>query len=197
VEFDAAGLLSGTPFATKTNIRLEIDSLYHVDPAGNLQSFELRVRSREFADELIQVKGQLKGKSMVIVSQGPLPILDRKLAFQYEPRSVVQDVLGPLDRLPGLHVGQRWETRVINPFSGQVDRVKVEVTRRSLIHWNGNPVSTFEVVQRMAPLAIRTWVRTDGVILRQEVPFPFVRLVLDRQGEETPAPKFQAEGRAP
>ena len=30
---------------------------------------------------------------------------------------------------------------------------------------------------------MKTWVRTDGVILRQEVPFPFVRLVLERRPE--------------
>jgi hypothetical protein len=36
----------------------------------------------------------------------------------------------------------------------------------------------------MAPLSMRTWVRyDDGVILRQEVPFPFVRLVLERRPE--------------
>jgi hypothetical protein len=187
VDFDAADLLSGTPFATKTHIRLGIDSHYHVDPSGNLQSFELLVRSREFGDDLIQVKGQLKGKRMEIVSQGPMPVLNQKLAFEYEPRSVVHDVLGPLDRLPGLHVGQRWETRLINPFSGQVDRVKSQVSRRTLIHWDGNPVTTFEVVQQMSPFSMRAWVRPDGVVLRQEVPLPFVRLVLERQGEQSPS----------
>ena len=43
------------------------------------------------------------------------------MVIDYEPRSVIQDVLGPLDRLPGLHVGQRWESQVINPFTGQVE----------------------------------------------------------------------------
>jgi hypothetical protein len=196
VEFDAAGLLRGTPFATRTKLRLAIDSQYRVDPSGNLQSFDLQVKSREFADELILVKGQLKGRSMEIVSKGPVPILNHKMAFSYEPRSVVQDILGPLDRLPGLHVGQRWETRVINPLSGQVDLVKVEVVGRRLIHWEGNAVWTFEVVQHLTPLSMHTWVRTDGVILRQEVPFLFVRLVLERQGEQAPAPVSQTTGRA-
>ena len=31
--------------------------------------------------------------------------------------------------LPGLHVGQRWDTRVVNPFTGQVEVVRVEVQR--------------------------------------------------------------------
>jgi hypothetical protein len=190
VEFDAGGLLRGTPFATRIRARMEIESRYRVDPSGNLQNFDLRVRSRELADEVVRVQGQLKGKQMDITSRGPVPLLNHHWTFAYEPRSVVHDLLGPLDRLPGLHVGQRWETRVINPFSGQVDLVRVEVARRTVIHWDGNPVSTFEVVHRVSPLAMRTWVRPDGVILRQEVPFPFVRLVLDRRPEETaPTPQ--------
>ena len=76
---------------------------------------------------------------MEIVSHGPVEILNKKMTIDYEPRSVVQDVLGPLDRLPGLHVGQRWESQVINPFTGQVSAVRVEVKRRGLIHWNGKP----------------------------------------------------------
>jgi hypothetical protein len=86
-----------------------------------------------------------------------------------------------MDRLPGLHVGQRWESRVINPFTRQVESVRVEVTRRGLIHWEGNPVRTFEVVHKTSPFSMKTWVRTDGVILRQEIPLPFVRLVLERR----------------
>src|SRR5271167_4769157 len=47
VEFDAGGLLRGTPFATRTKARLKIASQYHVDPSGNLQNFDLRVKSQE------------------------------------------------------------------------------------------------------------------------------------------------------
>ncbi len=48
----------------------------------------------------------------------------------------------------------------------------------------------------MAPLTMRTWVRTDGMILRQEVPFPFVRLVLERRPEDVIArnpPRLSSE----
>ena len=40
----------------------------------------------------------------------------------------------------------------------------------------------------MAPLTMRTWVRLDGVILRQEVPLPLVRLVLERRPEADELP---------
>jgi hypothetical protein len=188
VEFDAGGLLKGTAFATRASMHLRIESRYRVDPAGNLRSLKLRVRPRESAEDVINVEGAVRKSTLEIESSGPLPLLNRKWRIPYEPRGMVLDALSPLDRLPGLHVGQRWETQIISPLSGQIDRVKVNVARRSMIHWDGNPVTTLEVVQHLTPLAMRTWVRTDGVILRQEVPLPFVRVVLERrpEGESIP-----------
>jgi hypothetical protein len=187
-DIDAGGLLMRTPVLARSNVRMEVDSLYRVDPSGNLSSFDLKVQSPDTSEPMIKVKGQLKAGKLEIVSRGPVPIFNQTLTLDYEPRSVVQDVLGPYDRLPGLHVGQRWESRVVNPFSGQVERTRIEVARRGLINWNGNPERTFEVVQTMGPLSMKTWVRLDGVVLRHEVPFPFIRLVLERRPESDPAP---------
>jgi hypothetical protein len=194
VGFDAGGLLKGSPLRIKSSVRLELSSLYRVDPSGNLRTFDMKVRSRDSTEDLFTVKGRLKGGVMEVVAKGPVPVLNQRLSFPYEPRSVVHDALGPLDRLPGLHLGQHWDTWVVNPFSGQAERVRVEVQRRTLIHWNGEPVSTFEV-QHTGPITAKTWVRPDGVILRQEVPFPFVRLVLERQPDESPRiePKERAD----
>jgi hypothetical protein len=189
VEFEAAGMLKGTPFGSGANIGMEIDSVYRVDPSGNLQSFDMQVKSQDSAGTLVKVTRQLKGATMEIVSRGPIEILNKTFSIRYEPRSVVHDALGPLDRLPGLHVGQRWETNVISPLTGRVDKVRVEVKRRDVINWDGNPVNTFEVEHQMNPISMRTWVRTDGVILRQEVPFPFVRLMLERQPDRPGVPK--------
>jgi hypothetical protein len=188
VEFDAGNLLRGTMLAMRESVPVGVKSRYHVDPSGNLQNFDLRVESQDFGEDLVHVAGNLHQGKMDIVSEGPMPILNKRFSFPYEPRSVVSDLLGPLDRLPGLHVGQRWEMQVVNPFSGQVDKVRVEVKRKTVIHWAGNPETTYEVEQKVSGMRMRTWVRPDGVILRQEVPFPFVRLLLDRRADENPAP---------
>ncbi len=186
VDFDAGNLLRGTVLAMRESLRVHVNSRYHIDTSGNLQSFDLRVESKDFGDELVHVTGRLhEGGRMEIVSRGPLPILNTSVSLKYQPRSVVSDILGPLDRLPGLHVGQRWEMQVVNPFSGQVEQVRAEVARRTVIHWAGNPEPTYEVEQKMSSLRMRTWVRPDGVILRQEVPFPFVRLILERRREDS------------
>jgi hypothetical protein len=185
-DFDAGGLLKGTLFATRTGMPLRIDSLYQVDQSGNLRSFDFNVSSRDSSEWLINIHGEAEHGKMVIVSRGPVPLLNRRWPpLEYEARSVVQNALAPIDRLPGLHVGQKWETRVVNPFTGQVDRVRVEVARRTLIHWNGNPVPTFEIVQHLTPLSMRTWVTLDGLMLRQEVPVPFVRVVFERRPDDT------------
>ncbi len=63
------------------------------------------------------------------------------------------------------------------------------MVRRTVIDWDGNPVNALEVEQKQGPLTMRTWVRTDGMILRQEVPFPFVRLMLERRPEDVIAPE--------
>lgn len=185
VEFDAGNLLKGTMLAMRESVPLQVESQYHVDPTGNLQGFDLRVESKDFGEELVRVTGRLHHGNLDIVSEGPMPILNKKFSVKYQPRSVVSDLLGPLDRLPGLHLGQRWEMQVVNPFSGQVENVRVEVTKRTVIHWAGNPEPTLEVEQKVSGMKMRTWVRPDGVILRQEVPFPFVHLILERRGEES------------
>jgi hypothetical protein len=197
VDLDAGNLLKGTTFFIPARVRLDVESRYRVEPSGNLHSFVLEVKQKETADSLFTVKGEVKGKMMEIVSRGPVETFNKRFSVAYEPRSVIQDVLGPFDRLPGLHVGQRWESQMISPFTGQVSAVKAEVKRRGLINWNGNPVTTFEVVQSMSAFSMRTWVRFDGVILRQEVPLPLVRLVLERRpdADEVPlAPLRQVPG---
>jgi hypothetical protein len=184
VEIDAAGLLKGTRFLSRSpSFRLKVESVYRVDPKGNLHSFNLDVKSRDSTETFITVQGQVKGKLIEIESRGPVEILNKNFSIDYVPRSVVQDVLGPLDRLPGLHVGQKWETQVINPFTAKVEKVRVEVARKDLIKWNGDSVPAFEVLQHVSPLSLRTWVRLDGVILQQEVPLPFVRLVMERRAD--------------
>jgi hypothetical protein len=194
VVFEAGELLKRTPLTNNPNLRLNVGSSYRVDPKGNLQWFNMRVWSADSNDGLLTVQGRLKDGMMEVTSKGMVPVLDRKMTFPYEPRGVVYDALRPFDRLPGLHVGQRWETRMVNPFSGAVEVVRIEVRRRGFIDWNGEAVSAFEVDQHAGPVTAKAWVRLDGVILRQEVPLPFLNIVLERLPDE-PSPITTTEGK--
>lgn len=188
VRFDSGRLLKGTPFSNRDNQEIEIKSTYKIDPSGNLQSFHTGVRAASDPDELVKIDGVLKAGVMEIVSQGPLPIFNRSLSFPYQPRGLVQSQIGALDRLPGLQIGQRWDEHVANPMTGQVELVRAEVKGKAFIHWNNNPVATLEVVHRSKTLSARTWVGFDGMVLRQEIPFPLLRLVLERRPPK-PRPK--------
>jgi hypothetical protein len=195
VHIDAGDLLKGTPFAAVHSERLDVVSSYEIDSSGNLFGFWSRVRSFLDAGDMLTLEGRVKGKTLEVISKGPIPIFNWTKSFPYEPRGMVQNTLGPLDRMPGLQVGQRWESRIVSPLTGRVETVRVEVARRGVITWGNNPVRVLEVVAKSLPMSVRIWVRNDGVVLRQEVPFPFVRLVLERlpdesndQGPEGPIP---------
>jgi hypothetical protein len=184
---NAKGLLKNTPFETPMDIDLEIASTYDVDPSGNLRTLHAGVKFEGDPDDQLTVDGRIKNRAIELTTSGPLPMFSRKLSFPYEPRSLVQNPLGAVDRLPGLHLGQRWTTRVVNPITSRSDVVRAQVTRRTIIHWGKNPVTVFEVVHHLTPVSVKTWVRTDGLVLRQEVPFPFVKLVLERQPDRVAA----------
>ena len=195
VWFDSGGLLLGTPFANRTSVHMEVKSVYRVDPSGNLQSFRATVKPVGEDEALLHVDGTLVRGIMEITTRGPLPIMNQKRSYPYEARSLLQSSLGPFDRMPGLQVGQRWETRMVSPLTGQIEVVRVEVVRRAMIQWGREPVATYEVVHHMTPLSARTWVRPDGLVLRQEVPFPFVKLILERLPETADAPNFEVDAR--
>jgi hypothetical protein len=174
-------------------LRLKIESGYRVDPRGNLQRFDMTVSTVDTDLEMFRVEGRLKGSMMEVSAHGMVAILNRKMSFPYEERAVVYDAMGPFDRLPGLHVGQRWDSRMINPFSGAVEVSRFEVKRRALVDWNGEAVSAFEVVQRAGPVTAKTWVRLDGLIIRQEVPLPMLNLVLERLPDDAALTKSVLE----
>ncbi len=182
--------MKGTPFDAKAKIKLKVFSRYEIDPSGNLESFRMDVssmpdpkaKSMGDTEALGSLFGRVKNHAIEVTARGPLPMMNWTRPFPYQPRSLMQSALGPLDRLPGLQVGQRWETRLVSPLTGRIETVRAEVTRHRMIQWgkDKNPVKTLEIVHQMTPLSARTWVRPDGLVLRQEVPFPFVKLVLER-----------------
>lgn len=179
------GLFQGEPRTDRADERkIMFDSAYQIDPSGNLRSFHADIRLGDQATALWRIDGTLKNRVMEVISKGPVASLNRTISFDYTDGGVVQSQFGPLDRLPGLAVGQRWDERVASPLTGQVETIRVEVLRKVVIHWDMSPVTTFEVVHRAKAVTARTWVRTDGLILRQEVALPMLRLLLERLPEK-------------
>jgi hypothetical protein len=179
--FDSGHLLRGTPFESFGDARIEILGSYEVDSSGNLAQMRVAVREGMHAKtDLLVIDGHLKNNMLQVTTHSPFPILASTQSFPYKARGLVQSSLSPFERMPHLQIGQRWENRVVSPLTGRVETCVVEVVARRYITWNDNPVATMEIVTRMSPFSARTWVRSDGLVLRQEVPFPFVKLMLER-----------------
>ncbi len=197
VRFNTADLLKGSPFSTDRSEPLEVVSSYQIDPSGNLFAFRARVRPEGEETDLLSLDGQVDKDRLKVRARGPLPLFNWTRSFPYAPRGMVQNALGPMDRMPGLQVGQRWDSRIVSPLTGRVETVRVEVARKTAITWANNPVVTREVVARSGPLAVRIWVRPDGLVLKQEVPLPFGTLILERLPDDRelePDPAAVASG---
>ena len=185
VQLESGELLKTTGFATGESVRLAIPSRFLVDVAGNLVSFHTEVRASEDATPLVTLDGVVSKptKTMELRSRGLIPLLTIKKSIPYEPRSMIQSAIGPIDRLPGLRVGQRWRSQVVSPLTGRVESMQVEVVRQRVIQWGQNPVTVLEVVQSLPPVSARTWVRPDGLVIRQEMPLPVLKLIIERVPE--------------
>lgn len=186
--FDSARMLRGTPFEAAGDARIEILGACEVDSSGSLVEFRVAVREGlQAKTDLLVIDGHLKNNEIVVDTHSPFPMLQWSKSIPYRARTLVQSTLSPLDRIPHLQLGQRWESRMVSPLTGRMETCTVEVVARRHITWNNNPVATMELVSRMSPLSAKTWVRADGLVLRQEVPFPFVKLMLERQPDKNSA----------
>jgi len=175
-----AGLARGGALVRGQDERIEFNSEYRIDPSGVLRSFHAEVRVPGQRGDFWRIEGALKNHVMGVISRGPMPLLNRSMSFEYDPRGLVRSQFGPLDRLPGLQVGQRWDEQVASPMTGRMETVRAEVKRRTLIFWDKGEVQALEVEHRSQGVTARTYVRADGLVLRQEVALPVLTLVLER-----------------
>jgi len=113
VKFDSGGLLQGTPFAPKLDgpridAHLEVATTCEIDPSRNLRRFLSKVRAAGDPEPLMSLDGRVRGKAIEVQARGPIPLLNWTRSFPYESRGLIQNAMGPLDRLPGL---EKIETR--------------------------------------------------------------------------------------
>lgn len=189
--FDSEEMLKGTPLSDSLRERVELDAAFDIDYRGNLESFRASVSFAGLGADALVLTGTVRNNELEVKALG---LANWSKSFPYEPREIVQSPLAPVDRMPNLQVGQRWKSRIVSPITGQVSQVETTVERRRLISWDGNPVTTFEVVSRFGLLSARTWVRADdGLVLRQEAPLPLVRIVLERLPERFIGPSEPSE----
>lgn len=187
VRLDAQGLLRGTVMAMADSAEFVFRGTTRISPQGLLDLVRADINVRELGDEPVlnvQAIPATGGKLDIRFSSRLSPLLNFRQTVEQDPTSMVRGGLEPLDRLPGLRVGQLWSTRVLQPLTAKSEVVRSEVTGIERLFWNGNPTETFVVVHKASTFSARTWVRRDGLVIRQELPTPLVRLVLEREAEE-------------
>ncbi|MFO0958053.1 MAG: hypothetical protein U0800_11595 [Isosphaeraceae bacterium] len=163
---------------------LFIQSVVEVDSVGNLFHLRTTLRGQGDSEDLVTIEGHLVDNELEIQTNSPMAMLRSTRRLPYRSRGLVENPLSPMDRLPGLKIGQRWETRMANPLTGGAQEAKSEVVASEVIPWNNDVVRCLVVVTRVPPLSYKTWVRPDdGLVLRQEVPYPLARLMLERLNE--------------
>jgi len=187
VRLDAQGLLKGTVLAVAESTEFAFTSSTRISPQGLLDLAHAEVRVRELGDEPVlnvQAIPAPGGKLDVRFTSRLSPLLNFRQTLVQDPRSLVRGGLEPIDRLPGLRVGQSWSLQVLQPLTARPETIRSEVTGMERLFWNGNPTETFIVVNKSSTFSARTWVRRDGLVIRQELPTPLVRLLLEREPEE-------------
>ena len=171
-------------------------SWFIIDSLGRLSEFESRVRLADIPDA-IRVQGTVeKSRLKLLVKSGDV---GATLYQALTPNSTMNDELSPQARLPNLRVGQTWTVPLYSPFRSPhspLEILQAAVEREDPLNWNGETIRARVVVYRndsgsgrsSDEIRGRTWIRDDGMVLRQEVsvfksPVQFERLP-DAQARE-------------
>jgi hypothetical protein len=176
---------------------LDVDkrSRVAIDPLGRLVEFESRVRLADVVDA-IKVHGQVEGSTLLLTVTADQ--ISTPISRTLSANSLLGDELSPHTRMPGLRVGQSWTVPLYSPFrapNSPLEILQAIVEREDPFQWEGQRVNTRVIVYRGdsgsgltgGETRGRTWVRDDGLVLRQEVsvfrtPVQFERLS-DARGE--------------
>jgi hypothetical protein len=159
--------------------RLDVDkrSRFAVDPLGRLVEFESRLRVADML-EVIKVQGHVEGSNLALTVTADE--LAATMSYTLTGNSLLGDELSPQARMPGLRVGQTWTVPLYSPFrspSSPLEILQATVEREDRFPWDGQTVKTRLIVYRSdsgsgvagGETRGRSWVREDGVVLRQEV----------------------------
>ena len=154
-----------------------------VSPLGRLSSFEVRISLRSdmgAGTEFGAIKGTVEGEELVLQPVFNSQPMGQPIRIHFDPSTPISGDFSPTDKIPGLWVGRRWTTRIVDPQavllgggilrSGPPTREVVHsVVGSERIIWNEITWDCFVVEDRHDDKIGKTWVRkTDNVVLRQQ-----------------------------
>ena len=183
IKIDAKGLFNGTILQVAESTKFQFENTTTITPQGLLDHIRAEVRVEDLGDKPILVIQGIptdQNKLDIRFSSSISPLMNFRQIIEYAPQQMVRGGLEPIDQLPGLRIGQRWTTQILQPMTARPESIRSEVVSLVRIFWNGNPTEVFLVEHKAITFLAKTWVRRDGLVLRQQLPTPFVKLVLER-----------------
>lgn len=172
------------------NIHLSAD----VSPLGRLTSIEVRLSFRSdqaSSSEFAALRGQVEGDELVLQPIFNAQPVGQLIRLRIDPTAPIGGDFSPTDKIPGLWVGRKWATRVIDPqaallgggiltSSPPTREVAHRVVGVEPLAWNNKPWDCFVVEDRHGDTIGKTWVRkADGVVLKQQANFGRSLIVME------------------
>jgi hypothetical protein len=193
VFFEATGLGLLAKVLGIANVQGDAHIHFNLSPAGDLEKLEVEIL-QDANDVLLQIVGTPEGKELKLQATTPHARgLQWEFAIPYEAKNVIQTSLCPLDRMPGLWPGRRWEAPMVDPArsmaSQMLQRAPVQVRVRDEpvnFHWTATrdwvSCLVVDAEQPEQDLHIEIWVnQADGRVLKQRARWGKLELEIERK----------------
>ncbi len=178
-------------------LSMNVVSHLSFDRKGRLTDFRSSLRLEGDIDA-IDVQGTVEGGYLAL-SMGYAGVKTYETDMLLPRDIVLGDGLSPQPRLSGLREGQTWIAEVFSPLRPPNDPVEIlhaRVEGTEPLVWNDETIKTWLVVYRDDPdngsggqdnSRGRIWVRSDGVVLKQQVALFSATVSFVRMGDEEAA----------
>ncbi|MCG8407382.1 MAG: hypothetical protein MI923_19460 [Phycisphaerales bacterium] len=148
-----------------------LDTKLNYDQDETLYEFSFRLETGSVAATVEAVRYEQE-----YACKAQIGNISKSMSFSGEMSKYLGDSLRPFTHLKGLHVGQNWRLRLLDPiallksqtleFTTQL----VEVTEREVIEHLGERVDCYKIKTH----GTVAWADESGRVLRQEVQIPFL-----------------------
>jgi len=151
-----------------------------------LQTFHFELNS---GVHTLRVTGEVfenKVMELSIDSQGT--ISKKKIILPDEEGVVIANIISPFQSFGDLKVGKKYSLKVFNPFSLELEQLKIEVMGKDVIIFEDEEIETFVVSSHYRGLEQTAWINEKGEILKEETGLGWV---LRKEDADTASAMYQ------
>lgn len=154
--------------------RVWFDAEVFVDESYKLKTFKFSLSSG--AHEL-GVSGEvLAGGFMEVEIDSRGRISKKRVELPQEEGVIIANIVSPFHSFGELKVGKRYNLKVFNPFSLELESLTIDVTGREKTVHNNQEVDAYVVKSDYRGLEQTSWVSPEGEIIREETGMGWVLL---------------------